>query len=81
MRDEQLTIEPTPSPEEGAAIAAAIAAHQRANNVTDDGTAPDTWEGKQWQYAGRIEQVTGRCVTPPRELPANPWSMMGRLVR
>lgn len=81
MRDDQLTIEPTPSVEEGAAIATAIAAYQRAqeraNNVVDD----TTWTGEQWKYAGRIEQVTGRCVVPPQNRPENPWSMMGRLVR
>lgn len=72
---EEIAIDPTPSSEEAAAIAAAIAAYRRTETeqqTEDRGDPP-------WKLAGRIEGVAQKRVRPPRAGTTDPWRMMERL--
>jgi hypothetical protein len=71
------------TPEETAAIAAAIEAHldaERAAADEDDGTG-DTWDGERWRFRGRIETLQSRSVRVPRDAPTDPWRAAGRTER
>jgi len=70
------------TPPEAAAIAAAVGAHIRdqyaaalAATASDD---EDSWEGKRWQFTGRVERLSGVRRRPPRNLPNDEWTASGR---
>jgi len=81
--DGTLSIPPTATPEEAAAIAAAVGAHIRdqrlaaiaAAAATDEGI---TWDGNRWQFAGRTEALSGTSRRVPREAPTDEWTAAGR---
>jgi len=69
---------------EAAAIAAAVGAHLRDQEVAAaaaaaDSEAADTWDGKRFAFAGRIEGLTGTPRRVPRNAPTDDWTAAGRL--
>jgi hypothetical protein len=84
-----LTLPADATPEETAAIVAAIGAHLRdrelaaaavvAAAATDDRAGREPWDGRRWQFAGRLEGLGGRGTRVPREAPADEWTAVGRL--
>lgn len=80
--DLNLTIPPDASEEEAAAIVAAINVHLREQEVAaaaEDGE-PD-WNGKRWQFAGRMAGLQNRDVRVPTNAPTDAWSAAGRTTR
>ncbi len=81
-----LSIPPTATPAEAAAIAAAVGAHLRdqqmaalAAAAASDGDI--TWDGRRWEFAGRIEGLSGVSRRVPREAPTDEWTAAGRMER
>jgi hypothetical protein len=82
--DGTLSIPPTATPAEAAAIAAAIGAHMRDQQMAALAAAAAadeevTWDGKRWKFAGRIEGLSGISRRVPREAPTDEWTAAGRL--
>jgi hypothetical protein len=76
----ELPAEATPA--EAAAIAAAVGAHLRDQRAAAAAAGEDespTWDGKRWQFAGRIEALSGVLRRVPREAPTDEWTAAGRL--
>ena len=74
---ECLRVPPTATPRETAAITAAVHAH----TATEEGTPGEesaTWDGKRFQFAGRIAAVTGTPRRVPRGAPTDEWTALGR---
>lgn len=65
---------------EAAAIAAAVGAHltdlERAAAAA--GGDEDSWSGRKWSYAGRLEAVQGRPERVPDGAPTDAWAASGR---
>ena len=78
-----LTIPEDATDEEAAAIAAAIGAHVRDLELAAALAAAgeETWDGKRWSYAGRIQSQQRRTIRVPRDAPTNPWTAAGRTDR
>jgi len=80
--DVDLSIPENASDEEAAAIAAAVQSHlsalAAAEAAEDDG---ETWDGKKWAFAGRVESLGGRTVRVPDGAPTDAWSAAGRRER
>lgn len=69
---------------EAAAIAAAVAAHIRDGELAAAAAASDdaeTWDGKRWAFAGRLEGVSGRSGRVPDGAPTNAWAAAARADR
>ncbi|MDJ1430500.1 hypothetical protein [Halostagnicola sp. A-GB9-2] len=69
---------------EAAAIAAAVSAHVRDQELAAAAAAADeedSWDGKRWSYAGRVRAQQQRTIRVPRDAPTNPWSAAGRTDR
>jgi len=83
VRD-RLDVPETATPEEAAAMAAAIAAHLDAERETgeakDAGRAAD-WAGDRWRFRGRLETLQARSVRVPDGAPGDPWRAAGRSER
>lgn len=72
--------------DEAAAIAAAVGAH-----VTDWDRAAaaaaaasgdeETWQGRKWTFAGRIDDLQGRSIRVPETAPTDAWTASGRTDR
>ena len=82
--DRTLSIPPTATPEEAAAIAAAVGAHIRDQQMAAIAAAAAgddtvTWDGKRWQFAGRTEALSGTSRRVPREAPTDEWTAAGRM--
>lgn len=71
------------SPEEAAAIVAAVNAHVRAQAAAAaDGDEEETWDGKRWAFSGRVDGLQGRRgVRVPTGAPTDAWSAAGRTDR
>ena len=76
------------SPDEAAALAAALGAHiadQEAAAAAAAGEADadesDTWDGKRFAFSGRLAALTGRGGRVPRSAPTDPWTAAGRMDR
>nr|WP_251343313.1 acc operon protein [Haloplanus sp. GDY1] len=70
--------------EEAAAIAAAVGAHVRDSHLAAAAaaeSAEETWDGKRWPFAGRIEGLQGRSVRVPDGTPTDAWAASGRTDR
>ncbi|MCH7661606.1 MAG: acc operon protein [Euryarchaeota archaeon] len=67
--------------EEAAAIAAAINSHLRTQETQAAGDGEETWEGKRWGFAGRVEATQGRTVRVPNGVPTDRWAAAGRTDR
>jgi hypothetical protein len=82
--DGTLSIPATATPEEAAAIAAAVGAHIRDQQMAAVAAAASgdkeiTWDGKRWEFAGRIEALSGVSRRVPREAPTDEWTAAGRM--
>lgn len=75
----QVSVPADASSEEAAAIVAAISAHLAAQDA-DEEEAP-SWDGKRWQFAGRLRGLQGRAPRVPRGAPTDGWAAAGRTDR
>ena len=79
----ELRLPPDATPDEAAAITAAVeqwlAAETRA--AGDGATADDPWIGRRFGFAGRLEKLTGEPARLPVGAPADPWTAAGRRER
>jgi hypothetical protein len=74
---ENLRVPSTATPQEAAAITAAVHAHLAAEEAAAEEESP-TWDGKRFQFAGRIAAVTGIPRRVPRGAPTDEWTALGR---
>jgi hypothetical protein len=69
--------------EEAAAIAAAVGAHltdfERAAAAAE--SEADTWEGRKWAFAGRLETTAGEPGRVTDRTPRDAWTAAGRADR
>ncbi len=83
----ELAIPPGATPEEAAAIAAAVGAHVRdqraaaAAAASGDEDVAETWDGNRWQFAGRLEGLGTSVQRVPQGIPIDPWAAAGRTDR
>jgi len=80
---ERLTLPEDADDEEAAAIVAAVGAHVRdseAAAVADAaaGDGAETWDGKRWALAGRLDSLQGRTMRVPEGTPTDAWTASGR---
>jgi len=76
-----LAISPRASPEQAAAIAAAIGAHLRDREAAAARAAAadvPTWDGERFAFAGRLEALSGRGARVPESAPTDRWTAAGR---
>lgn len=80
-----LSIPPDADPEEAAAIAAAVGAHltdlQRAAREAETEAEEETWTGRKWAMAGRLDATRGRSARVPDDAPTEAWTVSGRIDR
>ena len=70
------------SDEEAAAIAAAVRSHLAALAAAEASEdEEETWDGKKWGFAGRVEGLGGRSVRVPDGAPTDAWTAAGRRER
>jgi hypothetical protein len=78
----ELTVPADATPAQTAAIAAAIGAHVRDQRVAAalarEESNEDTWDGNRFQFAGRLEGLTGCPRRVPRGAPTDKWTATGR---
>jgi hypothetical protein len=75
-----LTVRGRPSDRETAAIAAALAEY--LDEPTDDqDEAVESWDGKRFRFAGRIDGVMNGPRRVPRGAPTDNWTAAGRADR
>jgi len=84
--DSELSIPASATAEEAAAIAAAVGAHLRDQQMAavvaaTAGEGEETWDGERWQYAGRLGGLTSRTERVPRNAPTDGWTASGRTER
>ena len=83
--DGALALPADATPDEAAAIAAAVGAHlrdQRAAAVAAAAAAEDeepSWDHKRWQFAGRREAQGKRGRRVTAGTPTDAWTAAGRL--
>lgn len=75
-----VTIPPTATATEAAAIAAALDSYLKTESSDTEGDSV-TWDGKRFQFAGRIAAVTGTPRRVPRGAPTDKWTALGRADR
>jgi hypothetical protein len=70
---------------EAAAIAAAVGAHltdrDRAAAAAAAAGDEETWQGRKWAFAGRIDGLQGRSIRVPGTAPTDAWTAAGRTDR
>lgn len=78
----ETTIPENATSEEAAVIAAAISIHLRTERaaLSDARETSETWTGRRWAFAGRLEQqrLRGRV---PLAAPRDAWTAAGRTDR
>lgn len=83
-RNVDVSIPDDASDEEAAAIAAAVRSHlaalAAAEAAAEEGNE-ESWDGKKWAFAGRVEGLGGRTVRVPDGAPTDAWSAAGRRER
>ncbi len=74
---------PDADDDEAAAIAAAVGAHlrDRAAAAAAAAVEEETWDGRKWAYAGKIESIQGRRVRIPDGVPTDGWTAAARTDR
>ena len=81
--DGTLSVPATATPEEAAAIAAAVGAHIRDQQIAAVAAAAsdgaEMWDGTRWAFTGRIEGLSGVSRRVPREAPTDEWTAAGRM--
>jgi len=82
----QLRVPEAATREEVAAIAAAVGAHLRDQELAAAAAASATadddgsrWTGERFRYAGRLEDLTGTPHRVPLGAPDDDWTTAGRL--
>jgi hypothetical protein len=79
----ELTVPADATPEETAAIVAAVGTHLSDREVAagdgDGGGDGGTWDGRRWQFAGRLGGLSGVERRVPRGAPTDGWTAAGRL--
>lgn len=85
--DDDLAIPESASPEEAAAIVAALGAHLRdqraaalAAAAAAEAAEPD-WDGRRWAFAGRLEALGRDAERVPHGTPTDAWTAAGRADR
>jgi hypothetical protein len=83
---ERLTLPDDADEAEAAAIAAAVSAHIRdqeaaAAAAAGEASAEESWQGRQWAFAGRVESLQARTVRVRDGTPTDAWSAAGRSER
>jgi hypothetical protein len=76
----ELTVPDDADPTEVAAIAAALEVHLAAEREGEE-SGEVTWDGKRFQFAGRIAALKGIRRRVPREAPTDEWTALGRADR
>lgn len=82
-----LSVPETADEDEAAAIAAAVAAHLRDRRTAAAAAAAaaeagdDSWDGKRWSFAGRLDGVGRRAARVPDGAPRDGWAAAGRADR
>jgi hypothetical protein len=82
--DRSLDLPDDATEDEAAAIAAALSAHlrdQEAAAAVAAATTEETWQGKKWTFAGRVEELQGRTTRVPDGSPTNAWVAASRADR
>jgi len=85
LDDGRLTVPRAATDEEATAIAAAIGAHLRDQEVAAAAAAAaageggESWDGKRFWFAGRTEAVSGTARRVPLNAPTDEWTTAGRL--
>ena len=75
----ELRLPPDATPDEAAAITAAVESWLAAEAAAEDEDAPEgPWAGRRFAFAGRLAKVTGEPARVPRGAPADPWVASGR---
>jgi hypothetical protein len=80
----ELSIPDDASEDEAAAIAAVVSAHMRDQAVAAAAAAAETeetWQGKKWAFAGRVDALQGRHTRVPDGSPTNAWVAASRTDR
>jgi hypothetical protein len=71
---------------EAAAIAAAVGAHlgdrdRAAAAAAAESGDEETWRGREWAFAGRIDGLQGRSIRVPETAPTDAWTASARTDR
>ena len=80
----ELTIPDDATEDEAAAIAAVLSAHlrdQAAVAAAKAAASEETWQGKKWAFAGRVNALQGRMTRVPDRAPTNGWVAANRADR
>ena len=83
-RELDLSIPDDATDDEAAAIAAVVSAHMRDQAVAAAAAAAateETWQGKKWAFAGRVDALQGRTTRVPDGSPTNAWVAANRTRR
>jgi hypothetical protein len=65
--------------EEAAAIIAAVSAHLRNEELAVlSGMSEESWTGKRWAFAGRLNEQKLKGGRVPLSAPTNAWTAAGR---
>jgi hypothetical protein len=70
--------------DEAAAVAAAIGAHMRDQELAAaaaDGDSSPNWADGKWTFASKVARKRRRSVRVPTEAPDDPWTAAGRTDR
>lgn len=85
MQEIEIDIPADADDDEAAAIAAAVGAHvtdgDRAAAAAAASGDEETWRGRKWTFAGRIDELQGRSIRVPETAPADAWTASGRTDR
>jgi hypothetical protein len=81
-----LTVPDDADDAEAAAIAAAVGAHLTDRDRAAAAAAAasgdeETWRGREWAFAGRIDGLQGRSIRVPGTAPTDAWTAAGRTDR
>jgi hypothetical protein len=67
--------------DEAAAIAAALGGYLTDREQASAADETETWDGKRWAFAGKIEAIQGKRVRVPNDVPTDEWTAAGRMDR
>ena len=79
-----LDVPDSATPDEAAAIAAAVDAYlDAAHDATEAREDAESvgWDGNRWRFRGRIGALQARSVRVPEGAPTAPWRAAGRTER
>ena len=82
--DLELDLPDDATEDEAAAIAAAVSAHMRDQEVAAAAvraSTEETWQGKKWAFAGRVDALQARRTRVPDGTPTNAWVAASRTER